>query len=182
MGNRRSATRRTEQDELEAANGHRVTTRAEPHPDSLQGRILTWQQSYGNKAVTTAIQRRPQSTDAPGAKKGKKAPPNKGGGPVDYRPSDATVERYRGKDPNVLATEGQNLIDQNTVNQVSLGIERLEVAWAMTKSKDFARRLWLAYKNKSKVKDAPQRAEFWLQVFQGKEPWNAPPPGSKEHA
>lgn len=132
--------------------------------------LLSLQQTHGNRAVTTMVQRkpreRPASTDAPNAKKKKKAVP-KAPGIQNLAPTSPNPKFSDWKDSDLTARARQE--SESTVkNSLYFATELYEEAWFRTKnkadSKTVAMFLVRVY---NKLGDAKASA-FWELVHTGK--------------
>ena len=147
----------------------------DPHPDTINGRLISLQQSYGNKAVTSAIQRdKRQSTDAPGKKKPKPKPE---AAKEYFWP---TQRRYPAEGEGALL-ERANQDAQSTVkNDLLTAAWRYEDYFLLTKQIAVGKPLSAVY---AKIGDE-KRSKFWddVRLKNIKVGEEAPAPGSREHA
>jgi hypothetical protein len=135
-------------------------------PENVNAHLLSLQRSYGNAAVAGVVQRkprdRPASTDAPGYKGKKVAPPKKEPEQEDYS-KEAHHPKYADWTDENLSVRAKSELDQNAKNSWYFAAELYEEYWFRHQNRGAAMGPWRAYK---KIGDT-KREEFWLKVMNG---------------
>ena len=169
MGERRR--RKVDSDEALQSlpgSGGRLVAREAGGSGSLGDHVLGLQRDYGNAAVTTVVQRkeRPQSTDAPWAKKAPKPKPGKAAKePVieDFRPKSGSTEYTTSKWPTDRI---EGWIKDHGATATGLdakGIARMEDELYF-RDPNWQRGI-NNYRAWNKVKGEEKRAKFWFDWF-----------------
>jgi hypothetical protein len=170
MGSRRLEGRGRGRDHDELQEGKR------PNPANAGGaddrshgnvsdHLLSLQRDYGNEAVTTVVQRRPQaaSTDAPGhhsSRSKKKEAPQEDFAPTEPNP------KFNGWTDAELTGHAADAEKGDVKNGLYYAAELYEEYWFRHKDngRAIAMSIWRVYKKLPE----PKREAFWLGVFQGK--------------
>ncbi len=160
MTKRRQSGQRPGREELLVAAG--TSARA---PGNVGDHLLTLQQTHGNRAVTTIVQRKGSkaaSTDAPKYKKvkGKPAPPKV----ENFAPTESKINA----NIDVIRTTARNAMNGTGGEKLDLkkAVKYLEELWYRTPGKP-ARIVALNIARLHKDLGDAKRAAFWMKVQSG---------------
>jgi hypothetical protein len=166
----RGRGRRTDQDDQQHGQPGRSRTSPQGTAGSaLSDHVLGLQREYGNAAVTTVVQRRerPQSTDAPGAKKPPKPKPGK-------VPPTPVVEDFRPTKPHSVYGKWDTARIEGWIKDHGDDAKGLDAKGIAQMYDELYLRNpnWQRginnYRAWSKVKGEEKRAKFWLDWFNSK--------------
>lgn len=149
-----------------SAPGGATTAKRARGGTNVHDHVLNLQRDYGNAAVTgVVVQRRPKaaSTDAPGYKKKKPAPPaKKAAEPTDYAPT-APNPKFSTWDNAALSERASHESEATAKNSLFFAAELYEEYWFRTKARQVGIYLGKIYR---KVGDE-KRAAYWTGVATG---------------